>query len=109
MSKAHGFCPRCNKANVYSKISCDYCGKRLPWANVLAVDAGEKCPHCSAFNRYDEKCCGSCGELLPWSEATDFLRRARAKGDAEDKSLFVIITACGVVFWLMMLWSVMKR
>ena len=93
---------------MYRKISCDYCGKRLPWANVLAVDAGENCSNCNAFNRYDEKSCTACGEKLPWFEATDFLRRARQKSDSEEKYLFMVVTACGIIFWLMMLWSIAK-
>lgn len=37
---ATGQCPKCSAANEYSKIVCDACGARLPWAEAVTTNSG---------------------------------------------------------------------
>lgn len=39
-----GLCSKCNAENEYSKVFCDFCGERLPWAQSLPVAASKPAP-----------------------------------------------------------------
>jgi phage FluMu protein Com len=100
---SHGHCPRCKQLNLYGKLTCDFCGDRLPWAAATtAQNTGANCPHCHRFNPYCETACEGCGKRLPWADAVEILREARRDAAAEQRRTAVTLTVCIIVALFLM-------
>jgi hypothetical protein len=88
--------------NLYVKLTCDFCGDRLPWADTFAATSGENCPHCHKFNSYIHANCASCDERLPWADAAAPRRAANGHVETEQKSFALVILICAIAFMLFM-------
>ena len=97
---AGGLCRRCNQFNSYLKITCDFCGGRLVWANAGAATYGEKCPNCQQFNLYLKTNCQSCESRLPWADCAAAHRAAKGNAQKEQKSLAATITISLILAFL---------
>ncbi|RYX81032.1 hypothetical protein EON83_26020 [bacterium] len=78
-----GVCPFCKGTALYTKITCDNCGTRLPWADGDADRMGGPCPNCRTFNVYARRACQKCTELLPWRDCMAAIYHSKHNPDKE--------------------------
>lgn len=95
-----GWCRFCGTPNLYSKIRCDECGYRLPWADGIADSLGEKCPKCGVSNTYIRTNCCQCGEALPWSECIAAQYHRTHDVEREFKMTMIYMLVAGIIFIL---------
>jgi phage FluMu protein Com len=100
---SHGYCHRCKQLNLWTKLTCDFCGERLAWAELnLALQESGKCPRCQRENLYSATACGGCGYRLPWADTMDMVRKLAEDALEEARLTSITISVCVIVTLLVM-------
>jgi hypothetical protein len=110
---SHGWCPRCKQLNLWHKLTCDFCGERLPWADLATCDQhGARCPHCDRENLFCATACEGCGKRLPWADTLEMVRGLAVNAREEERKTAITISLCiigSIVFMTLMMVEVLIR
>jgi hypothetical protein len=84
MSTPKGQCPQCKNENEYSKVVCDFCGARLPWAHAVAPKPQSQ------------------PQPTPLPQASQSITTANDQPNLGWAILGFLVPVIGIILWLIM-------